>query len=86
MREGLTLEFRKELLDQNVFRNKKGNPLNYDKFRLAFKEMARKAGFPGRVSPYHIRREAGIAIDSVATTTQRMHAMNHAGLDVFKAY
>ena len=85
-RDVLTLEFRKDILDQNVFRNKKGNPLHYDKFRLAFKEMARKAGFPGRVSPYHIRRGAGIAIDSVATTAQRMHAMNHAGQDVFKAY
>lgn len=84
--EGLTLKFREEILEQNVFRNKKGNPLSYDKFLLAFKEMAWKAGFPGRVSPYHIRRGAGIAIDSMATIAQRMHAMNHTVPDVFKSY
>ena len=78
--------FREDVLDKPVFIDGAGSPLNYDTFRGDLKLLAKQAGFGVNVSPYLIRRGAGIALDNVSTRAQRMHAMNHQDDSVFKAY
>lgn len=82
----LRFRFRNDVLDKPVFVDGAGSPLNYDTFREDLKHLAKRAGFQVNVSPYLIRRGAGIALDSVSTNAQRMHAMNHQDVSVFRAY